>query len=75
MDVKLTEAERDALCDALMDYTHTHTGAAPLRLDKYVVPTVEKMIAARLAASGPRLAGGDVDYIPIDESAYGMDQA
>lgn len=47
---RITEAERDELCDAVMGYQHTATTSAPTRMDKYVVPAVERIIAARLAA-------------------------
>lgn len=47
--VTLTETERDDLCDAMVDYTSNRAAAAPARFDRHVVPTVERIIAARVA--------------------------
>lgn len=46
--VRLTEQEKDDLCDAMVDYTKNQTGWRPDRFEDYVVPAVEKIIAARL---------------------------
>lgn len=43
--MSLSEQERDALADAMVDYTKTRTTAAPERFERYIIPTVEAIVA------------------------------
>jgi hypothetical protein len=54
--VRLTEQERDRLCDAVVDYTANRANSAPDRFDKYLLPAVERILADRLAAHEEREA-------------------